>query len=141
MMLPRWPPTGRFPVFLLGHLLLEVSAQGVDTGPVEENDPGTPEVADLASYPQLARLEPSCAKTTPKRSSRCRWRACSTVSPRLCTGRGMGAVGVASHPSPWFSLCCKDERVMLAAVGNAITTHPNARPRRPARPGIHPGES
>jgi len=30
----------------------------VDTGPVEENDPGTPEVADLASSPQLARLEP-----------------------------------------------------------------------------------
>jgi len=47
-----------FSSFLLGHLLLEVSAQGVDTGPVEENDPGTPEVVDLASYPQLARLEP-----------------------------------------------------------------------------------
>ena len=47
-----------FSSFLLGHLLLEVSAQGVDTGPVEETDPATPEVFDLHSYPQLARLEP-----------------------------------------------------------------------------------
>ncbi len=47
-----------FSSFLLGHLLLEVSAQGVDTGPVEETDPSTPEVADLGSYPHLARLEP-----------------------------------------------------------------------------------
>ncbi len=47
-----------FSSFLLGHLLLEVSAQGVDTGPMEETDPATPEVVDLHSYPQLARLEP-----------------------------------------------------------------------------------
>ncbi len=47
-----------FSSFLLGHLLLEVSAQGVDTGPVEETDPSTPDVADLHSYPHLVRLEP-----------------------------------------------------------------------------------
>jgi len=47
-----------FSSFLLGHLLLEVSAQGVDTGPVEEADPGTPESADLQGYPQLSRLKP-----------------------------------------------------------------------------------
>jgi len=47
-----------FSSFLLGHLLLEVSAQGVDTGPVEEADPGTPETADLQGYPQLSRLKP-----------------------------------------------------------------------------------
>jgi len=46
-----------FSSFLLGHLLLEVSAQGVDTGPVEENDPSTPERADLSGYPRLAHLE------------------------------------------------------------------------------------
>ncbi len=47
-----------FTSFLLGHLILEVSAQGVDTGPVEENDPGTPERADLSDYPQLMHLQP-----------------------------------------------------------------------------------
>ena len=47
-----------FSSFLLGHLLLEVSAQGVDTGPVEEADPGNPESADLQGYPQLSRLKP-----------------------------------------------------------------------------------
>ncbi len=47
-----------FSSFLLGHLLLEVSAQGVDTGPVEEADPGTPESAGLQGYPQLSRLKP-----------------------------------------------------------------------------------
>jgi hypothetical protein len=45
-----------FSSFLLGYLLLEVSARGVETGPVDE-----PEVAlteDLAGYPILRRLEP-----------------------------------------------------------------------------------
>jgi len=44
-----------FSSFLLGHLLLEVSALGVETGPVEE-----PEVApagDLSAYPILRRLQ------------------------------------------------------------------------------------
>jgi AcrR family transcriptional regulator len=45
-----------FSSFLLGHLLLEVSAHGVDTGPIEEADPGSP-AADLSPYPILRRLE------------------------------------------------------------------------------------
>lgn len=48
-----------FTSFLLGHLLLEVSAVGVDTGPVEEVDVGsTDEAASgaLAPYPAVARL-------------------------------------------------------------------------------------
>lgn len=51
-----------FSSFLLGHLLLEVSAQGVDTGPVEEVDPGTPARADLSGYPRLARMEPALSQ-------------------------------------------------------------------------------
>ena len=49
-----------FSSFLLGHLLLEVSALGVETGPVEE-----PDVApdnDLSDYPILRRLEPHLAQ-------------------------------------------------------------------------------
>jgi AcrR family transcriptional regulator len=49
-----------FSGFLLGHLLLEVSALGVDTGPVEE--PDVSPVADLASYPILQRMEPLLAQ-------------------------------------------------------------------------------
>ncbi|WP_249998231.1 TetR/AcrR family transcriptional regulator [Actinoplanes sp. M2I2] len=45
-----------FSSFLLGYLLLEVSARGVETGPVEEPDV-TP-LEDLSSYPILQRLEP-----------------------------------------------------------------------------------
>jgi AcrR family transcriptional regulator len=45
-----------FSSFLLGHLLLEVSARGVETGPVEE--PDVPPARDLSAYPILARLEP-----------------------------------------------------------------------------------
>jgi AcrR family transcriptional regulator len=44
-----------FSSFLLGHLLLEVSSMGVETGPVEEPDV-TP-VDDLSAYPVLRRLE------------------------------------------------------------------------------------
>lgn len=53
-----------FSSFLLGHLLLEVSAQGVDTGPVEETDPATgPDTdTDLSIYPQLLRLEPELSQ-------------------------------------------------------------------------------
>ena len=47
-----------FSSFLLGHLLLEVSALGADIGPVEEADPGTPREADLDGYPLLAELKP-----------------------------------------------------------------------------------
>ncbi len=49
-----------FSSFLLGHLLLEVSARGVETGPVEEPDV-TP-IDDLSAYPILRRLEPHLAQ-------------------------------------------------------------------------------
>jgi AcrR family transcriptional regulator len=45
-----------FSSFLLGHLLLEVSSMGVETGPVEE--PDTSPVEDLDDYPLLRRFEP-----------------------------------------------------------------------------------
>lgn len=44
-----------FSSFLLGYLLLEVSARGVETGPVEEPDMSP--IEDLSSYPILQRLE------------------------------------------------------------------------------------
>ena len=49
-----------FSSFLLGHLLLEVSAQGADLGPVPENEPDPHDVdpADLDGYPTLKRLTP-----------------------------------------------------------------------------------
>jgi AcrR family transcriptional regulator len=49
-----------FSSFLLGHLLLEVSARGVETGPVEE--PDVSPVEDLSAYPILQRLEPHLAQ-------------------------------------------------------------------------------
>ncbi|GAA0552617.1 TetR/AcrR family transcriptional regulator C-terminal domain-containing protein [Paractinoplanes ferrugineus] len=45
-----------FSSFLLGYLLLEVSARGVVTGPVEE--PDVAPTGDLSRYPILQRLEP-----------------------------------------------------------------------------------
>ncbi|MET3808269.1 AcrR family transcriptional regulator [Nakamurella sp. UYEF19] len=47
-----------FSSFLLGHLLLEVSAQGADIGPMDEPDPGTPQASDLDGYPLLKHLKP-----------------------------------------------------------------------------------
>jgi AcrR family transcriptional regulator len=44
-----------FSSFLLGHLLLEVSALGVDTGPVQE--PEAPPDTGLSGYPLLRRLQ------------------------------------------------------------------------------------
>jgi len=44
-----------FSSFLLGYLLLEVSARGVETGPVEE--PDVSPLEDLSKYPILQRLE------------------------------------------------------------------------------------
>ena len=44
-----------FSSFLLGYLLLEVSARGVETGPVEE--PDISPLEDLSPYPVLQRLE------------------------------------------------------------------------------------
>ena len=46
-----------FSSFLLGHLLLEVGALGVDTGPVEQAEPTEPAPGDLDGYPTLQRLE------------------------------------------------------------------------------------
>lgn len=54
-----------FTSFLLGHLLLEVSARGVDTGPVEETDVEAPHEAtadELAPYPAVARLAEQLAE-------------------------------------------------------------------------------
>ena len=55
-----------FSSFLLGHLLLEVSALGVDTGPVEEPTPGSVEPAVTAEvlqdYPLLLELSPELAR-------------------------------------------------------------------------------
>jgi AcrR family transcriptional regulator len=44
-----------FSSFLLGHLLLEVSSLGVETGPVEE--PPVPPTDDLSAYPIVRRLQ------------------------------------------------------------------------------------
>ena len=46
-----------FSSFLLGHLLLEVSAQGADIGPIEQADPDDPPTTDLTEYPRLKKLE------------------------------------------------------------------------------------
>jgi len=54
-----------FSSFLLGHLLLEVSGQGVETGPVEE--PDVEPVSDLSAYPIVRRLEPHLAEDTAAR--------------------------------------------------------------------------
>ena len=46
-----------FSSFLLGHLLLEVSAQGADIGPIEQADPDDKPTTDLSEYPRLKSLE------------------------------------------------------------------------------------
>ena len=46
-----------FSSFLLGHLLLEVSALGADVGPIEQADPDDPPRTDLTEYPRLKSLE------------------------------------------------------------------------------------
>nr|WP_275889511.1 TetR/AcrR family transcriptional regulator [Nakamurella flavida] len=51
-----------FNSFLVGHLLLEVSQQGADIGPVDDPDPGKPRRSDLADYPLLAELAPQLAQ-------------------------------------------------------------------------------
>lgn len=51
-----------FSSFLLGHLLLEVSALGVDTGPTDEADPDRHVSSDLNGYPHLQRLEPELSQ-------------------------------------------------------------------------------
>ncbi len=53
-----------FSSFLLGHLLLEVSARGVTTGPVDEPRPAGPAdvQSTLAGYPALTRLQSDLAE-------------------------------------------------------------------------------
>jgi AcrR family transcriptional regulator len=46
-----------FSSFLLGHLLLELSARGADVSPVERADPHDPPTIDLSAYPRLKSLE------------------------------------------------------------------------------------
>ena len=46
-----------FSSFLLGHLLLEVSAHGADIGPIEQAQPDDKPTADLSEYPRLKSLE------------------------------------------------------------------------------------
>lgn len=46
-----------FSSFLLGHLLLEVSAMGADVGPVEEAEPRPPRAADLSNFPLLREFQ------------------------------------------------------------------------------------
>ena len=46
-----------FSSFLLGHLLLEVSAHGADIGPVDQADPDDQPQTDLTEYPRLKSLE------------------------------------------------------------------------------------
>ncbi len=46
-----------FSSFLLGHLLLEVSAQGADIGPIEQAEPDDQPTTDLREYPRLKSLE------------------------------------------------------------------------------------
>lgn len=51
-----------FASFLLGHLLLEVSSMGIDTGPVEEDDQAPEHAPDpVGNYPLLLRLAPLLA--------------------------------------------------------------------------------
>jgi AcrR family transcriptional regulator len=51
-----------FSSFLLGHLLLEVSAQGADVSPIEQADPANPNTTDLSQYPRLQSLEPELSQ-------------------------------------------------------------------------------
>ncbi len=51
-----------FSSFLLGHLLLEVSAEGADIGPIEQADPEAPPKTDLSEYPRLKKLEPELSQ-------------------------------------------------------------------------------
>ena len=51
-----------FSSFLLGHLLLEVSATGADIAPVDNPDPGPARPDKLDDYPVLQRLAPVLAE-------------------------------------------------------------------------------
>jgi AcrR family transcriptional regulator len=52
-----------FSSFLLGHLLLEVSAEGADLSPIEQKDPDEDTGrTDLSNYPLLRSLEPELSQ-------------------------------------------------------------------------------
>jgi AcrR family transcriptional regulator len=51
-----------FTSFLLGHLLLEVSALGADVGPLDVLDDGTNESPSLGQYPHVRRLRSALAE-------------------------------------------------------------------------------
>ena len=51
-----------FSSFLLGHLLLEVAAQGADIAPIEQADPDDPPQTDLTEYPRLRKLQPELSQ-------------------------------------------------------------------------------
>lgn len=51
-----------FSSFLLGHLLLEVSALGAETSPIEQDPPGAAQPNDLSGYPLLQSLEPELSE-------------------------------------------------------------------------------
>jgi AcrR family transcriptional regulator len=51
-----------FTSFLLGHLLLEVSARGGDVGPLDVLDHDTKEDTSLAEYPHVQRLQGALAE-------------------------------------------------------------------------------
>jgi AcrR family transcriptional regulator len=51
-----------FTSFLLGHLLLEVSALGADVGPLDVLDDGESESKSLAKFPHVSRLRDSLAE-------------------------------------------------------------------------------
>jgi AcrR family transcriptional regulator len=53
-----------FSSFLLGHLLLEVSAQGADIGPIEQAEPDDQPTTDLSEYPRLKSLEAELSQDT-----------------------------------------------------------------------------
>ena len=51
-----------FSSFLLGHLLLEVSAQGADVSPIVQADPDDKPKTDLTEYPRLKSMEPELSQ-------------------------------------------------------------------------------
>lgn len=73
-----------FSSFLLGHLLLEVSALGVDTGPTEQavTGPAADTYTDLSQYPNL---QPPATGTA--------------AVPRPCGRRVRGVAGVPARPA------------------------------------------
>ncbi len=80
-----------FSSFLLGHLLLEVSAQGADFSPIEQEAPDEDTSdTDLSSYPLLQALEPELSRD---RSAEEFEESLETLLDRLDNIRGRRASG------------------------------------------------